>query len=152
MTGTYYVDNVSVNAVECEYKISRVENTYTFDSEENYSGIAIEGAAVDPSKSKTIGGTRFTGAVRLDKSSKTITIPVTGDTEVTIYACSANSSEERPLLFTDTSGASQEISFLEPAAKTISYAGEAGNIVLSGIKGVDIYGIKTVSVSVTPNV
>lgn len=152
MTGTYYVDNVSVNAVECEYKISRVENTYTFDSEENYSGIAIDGAAVDPSKSKTIGGTRFTGAVRLDKSSKTITIPVTGDTEVTIYACSANSSEERPLLFTDTSGASQEISFLEPAAKTISYAGEAGNIVLSGIKGVDIYGIKTVSVSVTPNV
>ena len=90
--------------------------------------------------------------MRLDKSSKTITIPVTGDTEVTIYACSANSSEERPLLFTAPDSSSQEINFLEPAVKTVSYTGEAGNIVLSGIKGVDIYGIKTVSVSVTPNV
>lgn len=151
MTGTYYIDNVSVNALEGEYKINRVENMYTFDSEENYSGITIEGATVDPTKSKTIGGTEFNGAVRLDKSSKTITIPVPGDVEVTLYASSANNSEERPVLFTAPDGSSQEISFLEPSLKTVSYTGEAGNIVLSGIKGVDIYGIKTVSVSVTPS-
>lgn len=151
MIGTYYLDNVSINATEGEYKINRVENMYTFDTDESYSCITIEGASVDPSKSKTIEGTKFTGAVRLDKQSKTITIPVPGDTEVTIYACSANSSEERPLLFTAPDGSSQEISFLEPAVKTVSYMGGAGNIVLSGIKGVDIYGIKTVSVSVAPN-
>lgn len=151
VSGTYYVDNVSLNAAESDYKIIRAESMYTFDAEENYSGISISGAEADPSKSKTIGGTKFSGAVRLDKPSKTITIPVPGDTEVTIYACSANSSEERPVHFTAPGGLEQDITFLEPEAKTVLYTGSAGEIVLSGVKGVDIYGIKTVSVSVVPN-
>ncbi len=146
--GKYYIDNVSVLPEQDEYKIVTENKMYTFENAEGYAGLTISGASAETlTKAKKVAGINFMGKVRLSKPSTSVTVPVSGECEIRIYAVSANKEEIRSLVLND--GTDHVISFnstgwadAEGSAAVYKYTGGEGNIKISANSGVDVYGIE----------
>lgn len=141
--GTYYIDDTMVWGTESEYKVITTDKLYTFDKAESYEGLTLAGVTPDTSKNKKIDGISFTGAARIGKATTTMTFPVSGDCEISVYAASASSSEARAIVLND--GAEHELTFSTPEKQTYKYTGGARDIVISGKDNVDIYGVRVVT-------
>ncbi len=138
--GRYYIDNVSITANESEYEIIAPEPVfYTFESPESYDGITLEGVSAETANKK-VEGIQFNGKVRLSKASTKMTVPVSGKCKITVYAASANSSQQRAIILND--GAEHNMVFGSPEAKTYEYEGGEGVITIYAAAGVDVYGIR----------
>lgn len=144
--GTYYIGGVSVVPRQDEYKIVEEETFYKFDRTESYAGMTITGG-IPAAKNKKIGGIQFTHEVRLKNgTSPSLTFPVPGDCEITLYASSANSSERGIVINDGTEheftldGSGWKESAGNPAV--YSYKGEAKDIRIYGRDGVSVYGVK----------
>ena len=153
--GKYYIEDAAVNAVEQEVKVVKTEKLYTFEKPESYEGLAISGVSAEAlSKAKNVAGVNFTGKVRLSKAAHTLTIPVTGDCEIKIYATSANKDETRYLVLND--GESHDLGFDTNGYMTVGgaavykYKGGERDIVISAKSGVDVYGIEITTKRLEP--
>lgn len=160
-SGKYYVDNVKVTANIPSVNVEKVTSWYTFDkitaingaftvdgtttpggSEKTGETASVAAGAELKTGGKTADGVSFTNRIRVNKGNKgTITIPVTNGSLVTVYAASANSSKERPLIINGNS-----TNILAACSTSYTYEGEAGTIDISAGDNIEVYGIKVESV------
>ncbi len=155
VTGTYYIDNISVNANEPSVKIEKTESWYTFEditaitgafdvagttslggSELSGEVMSVAAGAELKEKDNDIAGVYFPNHIRIKGTSETITVPVKNGSLVTVYSSSTNSSSTRPLFINGT-----QYSILNPCASTYKYTGEDGTITVYGGDNIEIYGI-----------
>ena len=137
---------MSVTPTQGDYKIVTTEKFYKFDSADSYEGMTLGGVAAELlSKEKKISGISFTSKVRLRQATTTMTFPVEGNCDVMVYAASASSSESRTIVVNGT-----DMTFGSAAEQTYHYSGGAGNIVIYGKAGVDVYGVKVVTKKLVP--
>lgn len=159
VTGTYYIDNVSVNANEPTVKIEKTESWYTFDNITEITGafevsgttsaggaelsgevMSVASGAELKTGKKTASGVTFTNRIRIKNSNGKITVPVKNGSEITVYGASANSSSTRPLYINDT-----KYDLLSACASTYQYTGDDGTITIYGGDNIEIYGISVMT-------
>lgn len=153
VTGTYYIDNISVVGNEPSVKINKTEKKLNFEdltvgtSTEEYVSAegfkVLSGMAVSESK-KTIGDTSFTKRIQMDKgsaSSKSISFDVEGPAEITLYASQGGTSGERHAIITN---GSEQLKTVIGEINTfmVNYTGEAGTLTLYSDAKIYIYGIQ----------
>jgi len=159
VTGTYYIDNISVNANEPSVKIEKTESWYTFEDITAISGafdvagttsalgdelsgevMNVAAGAELKTGNKSAAGVTFTNRIRIKNNNGKITLPVKNGSEITVYGASANSSSTRPLYINDT-----KYDLLTACASTYKYTGEDGTITVYGGDNIEIYGISVVT-------
>ncbi len=163
ITGTYYIDNISVIGTEPSVKIEKTESWYTFEDVESendttlqaftvngttsMSGDELSGEVMNVAEnaifrtgSKSIDGLSFTNKLRINNNKGKMTIPVKKGSEVTVYGASASSNEARSLFING-----QEYSIKSACASTYTYTGEDGTIEIYGGSNIEIYGVRVVT-------
>lgn len=146
--GEYYIDDVSVIGEEAKVIVTKDEKWYRFDSAESYEGMVLTGVTPDASKTKKIDGIDFKGAVRPDKTSKSLKFSVSAGAEIRVYAVSANKSQDRALVIDGKDVLFNSTGAVDTGGAYVFESKDGGDIVISAKAGVDIYGIKVTTTSI----
>ncbi|MGN0149566.1 MAG: polysaccharide lyase family 1 protein [Clostridia bacterium] len=159
VSGTYYIDNVSVVGSEPSVIVEKTERFLNFEdqtvgtntTEYTSGGFTVLSEMPITESKKTIDGVSFTKRIQMDKgsaSSKAISFDVSGPAKIQIYAAQGGTSGTRNAILDN---GSQQLKTVigDMNVFTTDYSGDAGTIRLYSDSKIYIYGIKVIETKIT---